>query len=252
MRLILKSLLISVFAFQMLFADDLQEKFNAGNQYYQNGQYEQAITQYISIYEAGFESGELYFNLGNAYYKLGQPGMAHLNYQRAKRFLKNDDALDTNISLLKQMLVDKIPVPPRFFLSSWWDSLINFVNMALLTWITVLLLATMLLFFALRRHAIKRGRPGQYRAVFITSVALFVLSSLIYTQKIYKLETEQFGIILKPSATIYAEPNASGTEVFVLHEGTKVEISRFIDAWFEIKLEDGKTGWLAKDNLEII
>jgi len=252
MRVILKSLLLSFFVFQFLFADGLQDKFNAGNQYYQNGQYEQAIAQYISIHEAGFESGELYFNLGNAYYKLGQYGLAHLNYQRAKRFLKNDDALNTNIALLKQMLVDKIPVPPRFFLSFWWDTLIDFVNMALLSWITIVLLATMLLLFALRRHALKRGKPRQFRAVFITSITLFVLSALIYTQKIYKLETEQFGIILKPSVTVFAEPNASGTEVFVLHEGTKVEIGRLIDEWFEIKLEDGKTGWLAKDNLEII
>jgi uncharacterized protein YgiM (DUF1202 family) len=51
---------------------------------------------------------------------------------------------------------------------------------------------------------------------------------------------------------LLAEPKIGGTEVFVLHEGTKVKIERRTNEWLEIKLVDGKTGWLTKDNLEVI
>jgi len=78
------------------------------------------------------------------------------------------------------------------------------------------------------------------------------LFTLISIQKIYNLETQQYGIIMKSTATSRAEPKAGATEVFMVHEGTKAKIERITNDWYEIRLEDGKTGWLEQSNLEII
>ncbi|MEJ2543653.1 MAG: hypothetical protein P8Y99_06265 [Calditrichaceae bacterium] len=42
------------------------------------------------------------------------------------------------------------------------------------------------------------------------------------------------------------------TEVFILHEGTKAKIERIAGEWYEVRLADGKTGWLKSTNMEII
>jgi len=163
MSSILKYFLLTIAFIVPLQADVLQDNFDVGNQLYQQGQYEQAVEKYQLVLQAGFESGELYFNLGNVYYKLNQLGLARLYYERAAILLKNDEALTDNLALLNQRLIDKIPVPPQFFLLNWWDALLGIFNIHLLTWLTAGFFIIFLSFAALRRHALKRGRSRQLK-----------------------------------------------------------------------------------------
>ena len=226
--------------------------FEQGNQLYQKGEYQQAIEKYQQILKQGYESGELYFNLGNAYYRLNRLGAARLNYERAKKFLKNDEALNKNLSLLKLRLVDKIQSPPHFILSVWWQAVLDVFNLSLITWLTAGLFVFLLFSTALYLYHKRRQRSERFKSLMITGLVLFVIAAFIFSQKIYRAESEQFGVIMNPTVTLYAEPNTGGTEVFVLHEGTRVKIQRRTGDWYEIRLEDGKTGWMQKKYLEII
>jgi SH3-like domain-containing protein len=40
--------------------------------------------------------------------------------------------------------------------------------------------------------------------------------------------------------------------MFVIHEGTKVMVIREVDDWYEIKLADGKQGWMETEDFEKI
>jgi SH3-like domain-containing protein len=57
---------------------------------------------------------------------------------------------------------------------------------------------------------------------------------------------------MSPSVIIKSSPDISGTDIFVLHEGTKVWIIDEISDWREIKLSDGTKGWLKASDLEVI
>ncbi len=244
-------LIIAVFSVP-IFAKEAQNLFRQANQLYQQGKYEQAVALYDEILKSGLESGALYFNLGNAYYKLNKIGLARLYYERASRFFKGDEALKENMELLKYKLVDKIPQPPAFFLFEWRDALLNTIPVNVQSWILVFLFAMLLVAIAWRRHALRRGQTNSGRFFLVIFVVVFLFFSAVYLQKIYLLETDIHAVIMKPMVTVYAEPNASGTEVFVLHEGTKVKILRTNGNWQEIRLSDGKTGWLEIKNLETI
>lgn len=233
-------------------AEEWGNTFQQGNQFYQNGEYEQAIDSYLKIIENGFESGELYFNLGNAYYKIDELGKARLYYERASQFLKGDESLVENLKLLKMRLVDQIEPPPKFILSVWRDYVINLFNIEVLLWIEVILLWILLASFALKYYYHSRGRRERLNAIFTMILVIFIIFTLICLQKIYNLETERFAVIMIPSVTLLAEPKLGGTEVFVLHEGTKVKVERQNQNWYEIRLEDGKTGWLETNKIEII
>jgi tetratricopeptide (TPR) repeat protein len=233
-------------------AQEFQAEFSRGNNFYQQGEYENALDVYNNILDIGLESGELYYNLGNTYYKLNNMGRSRLYYERALRLLKNDQALEENIQLLKLRLVDKIQTPPRFILYVWRDGLLDVFSMNLLSWLTAGLLWLLLIIAAVRQYFIKRHRDDRLKYLLVTAAALFVICTLLFSQKIINAETEEYGVIQEPSVTLYAEPSAKGTEVFMLHEGSKVKIQRDNNEWLEIRLEDGKTGWIDKTYLEII
>ena len=48
-------------------------------------------------------------------------------------------------------------------------------------------------------------------------------------------------------------PAQNGTDLFILHEGTKVNITDdSMKDWREIRVADGKEGWLPTKDLEVI
>ena len=240
------------FAAISVFADESEHYFKQGNEFYKQGEFEKAIEQYRKVLALGYESGELYFNLGNAYYRTDQIGLARLYYEKAARFLKNDEALQQNLGLVKMRLVDQIDVPPRLFLLEWWHAFLNLFSLSFLSWLTAGLLWLFLTLLAIRIYVTSRGRGFRLRGLMVLSLTALLLFTFILAHKIYLFESEHYGIILMPTVTVHASPNPSGTEVFVLHEGTKVKVLRRTGDWLEIRLADGKTGWLQKKVMEEI
>lgn len=57
--------------------------WEAANEAYQNGKYEEAKVNYIQLAGMREYSADLFYNLGNAWFKLGDQGRAILNYERA-------------------------------------------------------------------------------------------------------------------------------------------------------------------------
>ena len=52
---------------------------------------------------------------------------------------------------------------------------------------------------------------------------------------------------------VKSTPDESGTDLFVLHEGTRVEIiDNSMKEWKEIRLADGKIGWMPAKAMEVI
>ena len=57
---------------------------------------------------------------------------------------------------------------------------------------------------------------------------------------------------MTPTVTVKGSPSNSSTDLFIIHEGTKVYILEELNDWFEVKLSDGKQGWLLKSDIEPI
>ncbi len=243
-------LVLSLLLFGTLMAQDVQQLFRQGNQFFQKGDYQKAVEAYQKILNHGYESGALYYNLGNAYFKMNQLGKARLFYERAKRFMPDDEALNENLHLLKQRLVDKIEVPPKFFLTVWWISFLNIFSLSLFSYLVAITFWLFLILWAVYLYLKRQKRKSQGKGLVIFALIFFILFSITLFDKINRSEKIEYGVILNPSVTVFSEPRKEATEIFVLHKGTKVEIIRRNQNWLEIKLEDGKTGWLLVNTLE--
>lgn len=247
-----KIVLLIIFSFaNFSLSDQALDFFNQANQSYQQGDYIASIETYESILSSGMESGELYYNLANAYYKLNRVGNARLNYERALIWLENDEAVLQNLNLLKLRLIDQIEEPPRLFISEWWSGLLNIFSLAELELLVSILFWMMLIAAAVFLYFRKRGRI-KFKALFTAVLIIWLFLLSVWISKIYLFESQKHGVILSSSVTIYAEPSDNTTELFVIHEGTKVQVNRSSNGWLEIQLIDGKTGWLKNTVLEII
>lgn len=229
-------------------SDSLQK----ANEYYVAEEFPKAITLYENILNEGYESAALYFNLGNAYYKNGILTSAILNYERAKLLAPNDEDIQFNLDLVNQFVVDKIEPLPRPFFVNWWQSLINlhtsndWALISIAAFIVTLFFAVVYIF----------SRSVGLKKLGFTLAIIFLIASLFAfgfsgSQKM-KIINRHHAIILSPTVTVKASPAESGTPLFVIHEGLKVEITEELGDWFEIKLADGNSGWLLKSTLEKI
>jgi len=230
------------------FADQINTLFLQANKAYTDGKYQEAVNLYQQILQKGAVSGEVSFNLGNAYYKLNQVGRAILYYEKAKLYLANDEALEQNLKIARLKIVDKIEPVPKLFLVEWWNAAINIFTLNFFAWLCLGLFGLTLFWLALYLFL---TRPLFIRLTWVTSV-VFIIFLGLFIGKIYQFETTQYGIIFADKISVVGEPTLTGQELFILHQGTRVKINRSLEGWYEISLEDGKTGWIKADGLESI
>jgi len=232
----------------VLQAQDPDSEFNEANNAYAEGDYQNAIERYSAILHHGIESGEVYFNLGNAYFKTNDLGRAILYYEKASKFIEGDPALKQNLQLSRLRIVDKIEPIPELFIFEWWTTLTHLFSLDTLLWLCIAVFSILILLIIVN---LLYGRQYIRQIIWVTS-AFCILIFVITFSHLYEFETSQFGVILEEKVSVISEPDIGGTEVFILHEGTKVKINRLLNNWLEITIPDGKTGWLRETSLEVI
>ena len=101
------------------------ELWNRANNHYSLGEYQDALSAYKQIEEAGMVSYKLYYNIANTYYKLKEDGHALLYYERALKLNPSDKDIKNNLEIAKLKTLDKIEVIPDFILTVWIGKLKN-------------------------------------------------------------------------------------------------------------------------------
>ncbi|HBL71408.1 MAG TPA: hypothetical protein DD409_00090 [Bacteroidales bacterium] len=225
---------------------------NAAEASYTNADYTTAATLYESLLTENGPDFHLYYNLGNTYYRLKDVAKAMLNYERALRLNPGDRDTRFNLEICQAKTIDKIEPLGTFLVTRWFHRLGDSMNSngwALTSLLCFLLLiASLTAYFFSRRSWLKKS--GFY--VGIVSLILCILS-LIYASKTYQAAVyPDQAIIMAPTVTVKSSPDQSGTDLFSLHEGTKVTITNEIGSWNEIELQDGNVGWVPATSMEVI
>ena len=219
---------------------------------YVNGNYQEAIKVYESLLKHG-ESAELYYNLGNAYYRTENITRAVLNYERALLLSPGDGDIRFNLQIARSKTIDKIVPESEMFFVTWYRSLVNIMSvdgwgrMALVSLALVIVLFLVYLFSA-RVWVQKVGFFGGG-----ILLVVFVFSNFFAWQQRQQLLNREGAIVVAPSVTVKSTPAQNGTDLFILHEGTKVVITDgSMKSWREIRLADGKKGWIESKKIELI
>ncbi len=248
MRSLMIGILLS-FSMSCLFGFQPDSLVRTGNDLYAKGQYYHAINVYEQIVDSGYESAELYFNLGNAYYKVNIISLAILNYERAKKMNPWDKDIKHNLAIANAHIVDKIDVIPELFLKNWITNIVNITSSD--NW-AIISITSFILFLVLFLIYLYSARIGIKKLAFWLGILIFLIS---VTSLYSSLKRKQFltlkntAIIISPTVTAKSSPAEWGVDLFVIHEGTRVIIVDSINVWNEIKISDGKRGWISKSDL---
>jgi tetratricopeptide (TPR) repeat protein len=227
-----------------VFATDISDPFQNGNQAYSAGKYDLAIQNYESIIASGKESADVYFNLGNCYYKLHKVGPAVYNYEKALLLNPNDQEIKTNLDFARKMAIDDIKIIPKVGFHKLIQDFTSTYHYDTWAWIAVALALVFFLFFL-----------GYYfsgttlkKRIFFTGMFVILLGiTLSVSAGIFernRLENEKPAIVFAETAPVKSEPKTSSPDAFILHEGTKVYILESIANWKKIELTDETTGWI--------
>lgn len=233
-------------------ADQRDHLFEQANQHFQAGDYRQAIEKYQEILEQGYASADLYYNLGNSYFKAGENSWAILNYERALRLRPHDEDIRFNLQIANLYVTDKIPELPQLFYIRYFR---QFQDQFDINTLTLLTLGFYFLFIGstvkwLLTRSLRSRRI--FRTAFIIGFIPLAAFSFTLVSKIHFYHNHIEAVVMSPKVDVRSAPTSEGTEIFTIHSGLKVKVIDTREEWREIRLPDGKEGWLASQDIEVI
>lgn len=214
--------------------------------------YQQAAQQYEELLKQGV-SAELYYNLGNCYYRMDNMTHAVIAYERALLLSPGDKDIRFNLQMARSKTIDKITPESEMFFVTWYRALVNiqsvdaWARLALIALAIAIVLALAYLF----AERIWLRKVGFFGALAL--LVVFVVSNLFAWQQKKAIDHPTGAVIISSAVNIKSTPSKNGTDLFILHEGTRVTITdRSMRDWREVRVGDGKQGWLETKDLEEI
>lgn len=232
--------------------EERSEKFKKGVEYYTESDYQAALDEWLDIYNTGYRSAELNYNIGNAYFKLSNVPGAILFFERARLLKPGDSNINYNLQIAKTLVIDKFEEIPELFFVKWYDFLALMLTTN--TWAVISIVTFVLFLILLSVYIYSTGYRTKVIGFWTAMLALLIsVSSLTFTVRNRNLVyNSREAVIFAPSVNGKSSPDNSGTDLFVLHEGSRVKIEDNVGEWFEIKLSDGNKGWVPSTSLTII
>jgi hypothetical protein len=82
---------------------------------------------------------------------------------------------------------------------------------------------------------------------------VFLAANIFGFQQKQSLNHRTGAIIIHSAVPVKSTPSKNGTDLFILHEGTRVNIiDDTMRGWREIRVADGKSGWVEINEIEVI
>lgn len=226
--------------------------YNAAGAAYSDGNFESALELYEEIVKMGYEAPDLYYNMGNAAFRSNRLGYAVLYYNKALKLDPAHEEAEKNLAYVSRYKEDQLDQVPELFIRSWIRSLVALFSVQ--TWSSLaiilfgILLIALLFYIFAARLAIKK--TGFYTS--LAALVLFLISFSAALERNNEIVAPDQAVIVSPSVVVKSSPSMSGTDLFVLHEGTEISVSDQVGEWIEVRISDGRIGWVPSDAFEII
>ena len=227
--------------------------WNAANAAYVDGRWADAATDYELISGMGLESAALYCNTGDAYFKDRNIPMAILYYERALKVDPSYEDARYNLELLNSMIQDRIEPVPEFLLKAWARDICYVMdsNAWAACFIVFLALTLGLVLLFLLASTASGRRTGFFSGIVTLLLAVTALSFSVWQKNDYN--DADNAIVMRPVTSVKSSPAAgASTDLFILHEGTKVKVIDSVGTWDNIELADGRQGWVPAADVERI
>lgn len=185
----------------------------------------------------GYSAAGLY-NLANEYARAGKPGMAVLNYERARLLAPNDPDIEANLRFVRDS--SRLPSDPP----TWFERSVRVASPTALSWVGVMgvLIAGVSLLAGrlsprhrwLRRVALGCG---------IALIGLTVCNAVLLWPRLHE------AVVITNATPVRVSPVPMGDPLFVLPEAETVKMTAEHEGFVLIQTRTGQRGWIARANL---
>ena len=223
---------------------------DAANQAYSSGNYEEASRLFQQIIDARGYSTALCFDLANAETRAGHPGLAILNYARARYLAPNDADIDHNLQLARK----------RAGLESdsyrWWQIVLR--DLTIGQWLAIGDGWLALMALAVLANAFSTGLAPRLRlpppvlkkiikgVLFVSIPAFLFFGYVALIAAPLRIE----GVIVAKEAALRLSPFDSAEQIGALPEGALVTVEQRHNDYLRIEGRDNHFGWVQEKELQ--
>ncbi len=245
-------LLLPFFGFSQSTSAKVSTLWESAGSLYSQGKFDEALVQYQEIAKSGYISEPLLYNIANCYFKEKRWGKSILYYERALKLNPGSNDIQNNLKLAKEFTIDKIEELPEFILRTWIRDINYLLSSNEWTYASLLFFAiTALLLLNFRYGPSTSVRKSSFFASMLSLVIGIIFTLFAWSQR-SSYNRRDTAIVMMPVSTVRSSPDGSGNTLFILHEGTKVEMIEQLGNWKRIELADGRQGWISAADLEVI
>lgn len=233
-------------------AADADSLWRAGINAYAEGNWTGARASWESIASDGYISAELCYNLGCACFKDGDLAHSILWYERALKLDPSYKDARHNLEYARSFTQDRIESVPEFFLTRWLRSVRAWMSSD--AW-AVLALVLLALFLAMLLLFLLADGPARITGFFVGILMLLLCAGAFgfsLSSRARSLDADRLVITVPVSVARSAPDQSSGTDLFILHEGSSAVVTDEVGEWAKIEISDGRQGWILKTEYEII
>ncbi len=196
-----------------------------------------AVAAHSESGSAGYSAAGLY-NIANSYARAGKPGMAILNYERARLLAPGDPDVQANLRLVRASAHLPAETPDLLdraasIASPFWISWAGILGLSL---VGVSLIASQL-------SSRYRRRRGLAALLGVSMLGLTLSNALALWPRLHQ------GVVIAAATPVRVSPVPMGDPLFSLPEGDKVKITAEHDGFALIETRTGRAGWVSDSNL---
>jgi hypothetical protein len=141
---------------------------------------------------------------------------------------------------------------PEIFYKRWLKA-IAFL-FATDAWSTILIASAWLLFLFFALYVVAPS-AAMKKFGFVSGLVFILVTACIFvfTEKSYSMNyIDEQAIVTSASAYVKSSPDEKGSDQFIIHEGTKVDVLDELGDWKKIRIANGSIGWLKQNEIEVI
>ena len=212
------------------------------NTFYSQKQYDSANVYYERLLQQYPGNALLHYNAGNVNYRLNEVGKAILHYEKATFLDPGNQAAQDNLLLARGRVQNPVPEAPPIFFVTWWNNWLHLFGsntwgiLSLLIFIAILVV----IYFARVRKE-RFAHSGRWLSLGIVS---FLICGCMTWLSYDAATNSRKAVVLQAGTSFTETPLATGKVLGTLPEGTVVEVYQVQGNFMNVKLPNGREGWI--------
>ncbi len=234
-----------------MFSDNVEQLIDSAQNSFMQTQYASALEMYDSVCRMGYSSSDLYYNIGNCYYRLNDIPNSVYYYEKALMLDPSNGDAEFNLNIANRQLkqiVEPLPIP---FYARWGMAILNTMSSDAWTILNIIFLVLTLAGIALYLFMGRIALRKLGFSIAVISLILFIFTAVCAYKSSVVISENNYAIVFEQSM-VKSSPNADAVNSFEIYEGIKVQVVDSANSMYNIRLADGKEGWIDANDVKLL